>query len=257
MAKKNIPGQMSFTFDLSTDTRNYVVQSNDLILAKQSLKLNSARIIRGIIMQIQYDDDDFKTYHISCTKLQELTGIPRVHLYRDIRNIVKDIQDNGVSFAPKDNNKKAFVNLPWCDAVGYDDEIGLLIKINPLLKPYLLNLKTAYAQYQLEDILQIKSIYGLRLYELLLAKVNGSLATKNARKITIKIDDLKRSLNCENKYERISQFKEKVLNVAIRSIMEYVPIHISYKIVKDGHKSDEVEFTVQSLIYARYKTEKD
>ena len=36
--KKQIEGQLSFSFCL--DTRNYVVQANDLIGGKQSLKLN-------------------------------------------------------------------------------------------------------------------------------------------------------------------------------------------------------------------------
>ena len=64
MAKRNrsidqIDGQMCF--DLSTDRLQYVVQANRLIEGKQNLKLNSAKILRLLIMQIKPDDDDFKT----------------------------------------------------------------------------------------------------------------------------------------------------------------------------------------------------
>ncbi len=249
MSKKDIPGQMSFIIDLSTDARNYVVQSNDLVLAKQGLKLNSAKIIRTLIMQIKPDDDDLKTYGITITELSKLLNVSRSNLYRDIKNIVKDIEQNGVSFVPKDGQRQAFINMPWCDAIGYDDDLGLLVKINPLLKPYLLGLKDTYTQYQLFDILKMKSIYGVRLYEILTAKHHGSLYGHVPKTVKIKIADLRRAMSCEDKYERISSFKERVLDVACKSIEDSTYLHVTYEISKDGGKSDVVIFNIVSLLY--------
>ena len=85
MAKRNrsidqIDGQMCF--DLSTDPQQYVVQANRLIEGKQNLKLNSAKILRLLIMQIKPDDDDFKTYRIKIADLARLLRVTSQTLYR-------------------------------------------------------------------------------------------------------------------------------------------------------------------------------
>ena len=46
--------------------------------------------------------------------------------------------------------------------------VGLAVKMNPLLKPFLLGLQERYTQYQLENILAMKSVYAIRIYELLM-----------------------------------------------------------------------------------------
>lgn len=61
--KKRIDGQLSFNFSLNTG--NYVVQANDLVRGKQSLKLNSAKLIRAAIMQIVPEDKELKPYIIT------------------------------------------------------------------------------------------------------------------------------------------------------------------------------------------------
>ena len=66
MAKKKdyqLEGQLCF--DLNTNTEHYVVQSNELLEGKQNLKLNSAKIMRTLIMQIKPDDEELKSYLIT------------------------------------------------------------------------------------------------------------------------------------------------------------------------------------------------
>ena len=73
--KKQVEGQLSFNFSL--DTGNYVVQANDLIGGKQSLKLNSAKLVRAAIMQIIPEDEVLKPYIIT---IKELSEIGRAHV---------------------------------------------------------------------------------------------------------------------------------------------------------------------------------
>lgn len=251
MAKKNemIPGQL--VLDLSTDVTNYVVQGNELVTAKQSLKLNSAKVVRTLIMQIKPDDTDFKTYHITVDKLSKLLGVSKSNLYRDIQPIINDIEHNWVKFEPKDASKKAYIELPWFDVISYDDELGFLVKISPYLKPYLLNLKNRYTQYQLEDILKMKSVYAIRLYELLIEKAQDKINSPGGAKVTFSLEELRRSLNCENKFERFSQFREKVIDKAVMEICKCT----FYDVVRQfnsppGTKTyNAVTFHIQSYLY--------
>ena len=92
--RKQIEGQLSFNFSL--DTGNYVVQANDLIGGKQSLKLNSAKLIRAAIMQIVPEDEELKPYVITIKELSELLKVSESNLYRDIDDITDDIIKNPV-----------------------------------------------------------------------------------------------------------------------------------------------------------------
>ena len=76
MAKKKeleLEGQLCF--DMNTNSEHYVVQANELIEGKQNLKLNSAKIMRTLIMQIKPDDDELKSYVIGIPELSKLLNI--------------------------------------------------------------------------------------------------------------------------------------------------------------------------------------
>ena len=91
--KKQIEGQYELEL-FNYDSTNYVVQSNLLVMSKQTLKLNSSKIIRAAIMQVVKEDMDFKIYKISLKELADLLGIDTSNLYRCIMDIIKDIQNN-------------------------------------------------------------------------------------------------------------------------------------------------------------------
>lgn len=116
-------------------------------------------------MQIKPEDDDLKSYLISIPDLAKLLKISSANIYRDIDEITDDILKNHVAI--KDPIKGRFIKIQWVSACAYEKGIGLAIKINPLLKPFLLNLQDHYTQYQLEEVLAMKSVYAIRIYELL------------------------------------------------------------------------------------------
>ena len=59
---KNKEGQVYLP--ISTNEERYVAQANEFVEGRQNLKLNSAKIMRAIIMQINADDDDVNGYTI-------------------------------------------------------------------------------------------------------------------------------------------------------------------------------------------------
>lgn len=254
--KKNdivMDGQLCF--NLSTNTSNYVVQSNALVLAKQSLKLNSAKIMRVLIMQIQPHDDDFKTYQITITELAKLLGVARSNLYRDIDGITDELMKSQIVLRPSDydvsrKNEKRFVKLQWVDACGYDDELGLAIKINPILKPYLLNLKERYTQYPLEDILSMKSSYAIRIYELIQEEQIMKYLPRNGAYVELSIQDIRHACDCEDKYPLFANFRERVIDVAVREIGECTNYVVTYEpIKKNGSTYDTIRFHINMFYH--------
>lgn len=219
MAKRNkqIEGQMYFDFCL--DSRNYVVQSNELVGGKQALKLNSAKLIRSAIMQVVREDEELKPYVVTIKELSELIGVPASNLYRDIEEITDDIIKNPVYIRETRNGKtERFVKIPWVEWCEYKADAGVAIKLNERLKPFLLNLKEHYTQYSLQEVLVMKSVYAIRIYEILCAKVMHRAIPRDGVHVILPLDELRECCGCEDKYLTFGNLKKKVIDVAAREI---------------------------------------
>lgn len=238
--KMELDGQLCF--DLSTKTDQFVVQANELLEGKQNLKLNSAKIMRSLIMQIKPEDDDLKSYLISVPDLAKLLKISSANIYRDIDEITDDILKNHVAI--KDPIKGRFIKIQWVSACAYEKGIGLAIKINPLLKPFLLNLRNHYTQYQLEEVLAMKSVYAIRIYELLQKEKMVRVLPKNGIDLILTIQQIREACDCEDKYERFSQLKSRVIEVAIREIERTTNYEVNYEYIKKGKSIEALKFHI-------------
>ena len=240
--KKQIEGQMVFNFCM--DTTNYVVQSNALVGGKQALKLNSAKLIRSAIMQVVKEDEELKPYIITIHDLSELLHIPSSNIYRDIDEITNDIINNPVFLRMDSGKKTAWVKIPWVSRCEYHSDVGILIKLNDELKPYLVNLKEHYTQYVLENILAMKSIYGIRIFEILQEKIKERILPKGGRDIVLSVQEIRECCDCTEKYNKWSHFKDRVIDSAVKEIEKTTFYTLSYETIKSGRKVDSIKFHI-------------
>ncbi len=256
--KKNdfqIDGQL--TFDFCIEPSYQVVQANKLIGGKQMLKLNSAKIIRAAIMQIKPKDQEIKPYAVSITELAQLLGIPKNDLYRDVKGIAQDIFANPI-YIKNDDKTGEFFAIPWVQLCGYQPDVGFVIQLNSVLKPWLLNLKEHYTQYPLENILAMKSVYAIRIFELLQEKHIGKQIPLEGVNIEISVQEIRECCGLEaeidkkgnvvrpKKYEKFSHFRERVLDTAVNEInrIESSNYHVSYKCIKTGRTVTSILFNL-------------
>ena len=106
---------------------------------------------------------------------------------------------------------------------------------------YLLNLVEKggnYTQYELWNILSLKSRYSIRLYELF-----RSYAYQNKKEFEI---DRLRGLLCVENYELYHDFKRRILDKAIAEINQYTDLKVKFKPVNKGksHKVTSVIFYI-------------
>ena len=231
--KKQIEGQLSFDFCL--DTRNYVCQANSLVGGKQALKLNSAKLIRAAIMQVVRDDEELKPYIITISELAELLNVPKSNIYRDIDDITDDILNNPVYIREEVGKKVRWIKIPWVTRCEYNSDIGVAIKLNDELKPFLINLKDHYTQYTLDSILVMKSGYAIRIYELLQSEIMTRILPRAGTDIELSVETLKECCGCESKaYNTFSNFRNRVIDIAVKEINEKTLYTLSYDYVKKG-----------------------
>jgi plasmid replication initiation protein len=251
MAKKNqlVKGQVFFDFCL--DKSNYVVQSNDLVGGKQSLKLNSAKIIRSCIMQSVSEDTELKPYIITIPELANLLDIPQNNLYRDIIEITNDIMKNPVFVKDIQKDKIRWIAIPWVSFIEYNSSIGVCIQLNEKLKPYLLQLKANYTQYTLDEVLTMQSVYAIRIYELIQSRIKQKILPREGISVQFTLEELKEACGIENQqaYKTFANLRIKVLDVAKKEINEKTMYNMSYEYIKQSRKVVGINFIINNIYH--------
>lgn len=213
--------------------------ANDVLKGKQEMTLQEARIIRLVITQVAKDDTDLKTYTCNIQDLATFLGIADGNLYRDVQHICGNLVQRAV-WVGTGNPKNPWKVLPWLQLAEYDGAGTITLMLSEAMRPYVLELDKYFTQYQLENILQMSSFYGIRMYELL--KCNEY---KNGEYQEYSIDFLRQYFSCEKKYSVFKDFRRRVLEVAIREINNKSDLYIDYieyKITR--RKTTSIKFAV-------------
>lgn len=247
MANENTQIDGQLTFDFCLDATNYVCQANAILGGKQALKLNSAKLVRAAIMQIVREDTELKPYIITIPELSKLLNIPKNNLYRDAEDVVDDLIRNPLYIRQEQGKELRWVKIPWVSRCEYNSKFGLYIKLNDELKPFLLNLKQNYTQYQLEEILCMKSTYTIRLYELLQERILTKTLPKEGKNIVLSLQEIRECCGCESKaYTKFPNLKARVIEPAINEINNKTVYKISYTYVKKGRAVIGINFHINT-----------
>lgn len=191
--------------------------------------------INGVPFQLEYDFD-IRDYCKVCG-----INYDAGKNYADIKAALKHLSDRSmwVTFPEKPNEE---VLCRWLSKVRTNKKCGIAhIELDRDLVPYLYELKEKFTQYQLFNILAMKSAFSVRIYELL--KSYAYLKNK-----VFDINELKRLLMVDNikSYENFKDFRRKVLEVAEREINELTDINISYETIKKGKKVIKINFLIET-----------
>jgi len=111
------------------------------------------------------------------------------------------------------------------------------VKLDDLLKPYLLGLKKNFTQFEFMYTLAMKSKYGIRLYEIL-------RSYEFRHEIEFGVEELKAMLLDAAKYVAFKDFRVNVIDVAVNEINNLSDINVEYEAVKWGRSYSRIKFTI-------------
>lgn len=219
--------------------RSYkIVKANDLIQRSRfNLQMQEQKIILYLISKIKPEDIVLKEQIFQIRDFCKVCGLETDSgmTYNYIRQTLKDLRDKSVWVTLDDGSE---VILSWIDTVKLNKQSGeVSIKISEMIKPYLLQLKEHYTQYELLYTLAMKSRYSLRLYELL-----KSYEYQHSK--IFDIEELKKLLSADN-YTRFPDFKRKVLDIAMYEINNLSDLIIEYAIVKESRRFAKLQFSIK------------
>jgi len=219
-----------------------VRKSNALIQqARFSLTVQQQKIILYLISQIQPWDEDFKVYNLSALEFAKVCGLEFKggKDYAELKEQIKKIADKSMWLLLEDGDTESLIR--WIESPRIRRKSGTIqLRLNEDLKPYLLQLKERYTEYQLIYTLHFKSKYSIRLYELICSIHFHEL---EEYKRTFKLERLKQYLDCES-YKDYRDFRKRVLDNAVNEINRYSDKNITYEPITIGRKVVEIELTI-------------
>ena len=215
-----------------------IVKSNNLIEASYRLSTQEQRIILLVASMIKSEDEDFQEYYIEIKSFMDLIGVSGHSKYKEIKEITKKLRERTIII--KNLQEDTETQVGWVSSFKYYNKGGYVkVRLDPELKPYFLKLKERFTQYQLKNVIKLKSSYSIRIYELL----------KQYEKIKeryFELPELKKILGIRpGEYKLYGDFNRKILKRAKKELPEKTDLKFKYREKKNGRKVVGIYFFIK------------
>jgi len=215
--------------------KNLVVKANKLNESRYKLSVQEQRVVLTMISLIKPSDSDFMPYRFSIKEFMDITGVKGHGTYTELKKVTNTLMKKTFTITKPSGD----LQIGWVSSAEYFYQEGRLeLCFDPKLKPYLLALQSEFTRYQLKNIIRLKSLYSIRIYELL--KQYQSVGTRY-----FDLQDL-RSILCvsENKLKLYSNFRAKVIEKAKLDLIK-TDIIFTYEPVKSGRCVTGLKFFIK------------
>lgn len=207
-------------------------QRNDLLRGQQSLSLVQKRIFALAIQQIKRDDEKLKPYTIEIQDLVNAGGSRDV--FNQIEGELDSLMKKILLKKEKIEESKKPKTTRWAmitKAVHNPGDGTLTIRIHEEIKQMLIKLKEQgnFTPVPVAEMLACRSSYGQRMYELLYSQ-----RWKETGKWEVSVEDLRFSLDVEDKYKNFSGFRRRVLQKAQKDLQKHTNMRFDWEAESRG-----------------------
>ena len=219
--------------------KDLIVKDNSLINASYYLDLVEQRLILLAIIEARKETNSSELY-VHAESYANHFEVTKNTAYEALQTACKNLFDR--RFTYQRLSKKGVLETVvsrWVQTAIYAENGGYIaIKFSDDVMPLITKLEKHFTSYELEQVKDLTSIYAIRLYEMLV-QWRG-----NGKTPQIKLNELRNKLGIlEGEYERIANFKAKVLDFAIKQINEHTDITATYEQHKAGRIITGFTFT--------------
>ena len=221
-----------------------VVKDNALIQASYTLDLAEQRLILLAIIEARnksqgITQDTLLEIHASSYAKQ--FNINDKTAYTVVKDASKGLFDRYVTYHDKNpkNGKDRSFHCRWIDKTGIEPDSGIVyIRFTSDVIPLITRLESHFTSYVIDKVANLTSSYAIRLYEILISWREVGKTPK------YEINDLRSKLGVEPKqYQRMNNFKARVLELAIDQINEHTDITANYNQHKKGKVITAISFS--------------
>jgi plasmid replication initiation protein len=220
-----------------------VSKSNTLIEASYTLNLVAQRLIVLAIIKARNQGDLSKVggiHRITAIEYRAYFGCALPMAYESLQSACKSLYESEFVWLGKDEQGDPQKNTSrFVQRATYNEGKGFVeVMFGNDIIPLITRLSKEYTEYELIQIRNLNSVYALRVFEMLMQwKILGKTPL-------VTIEDLRSRLGIAgHQYKLMSNFKKRVLDLAINEINEHTDITASYKQHKQGKAITGFTFT--------------
>lgn len=212
-----------------------IIVSNQINEARFKMTKAEQKLFLYCVGIVDNKENNLSTsFEINIKDFITFLELKRKDFYSEMIQITRDMTSRVIEFFDENGD---LTQMSILSMVKYKKG-NVLVKVNQELAPFLIDLKSKFTRYSLQEILTFKSVYSIRLYQLL-----SQFNYKN--EITYTIERLKFLLNInETEYVRFNDFKKDVLERAYKEINQNSTISFSYQECKTGRKITSITFKI-------------
>ncbi len=216
----------------------FVVKSNSLVEARYRLSLQESQIILWLLTKIRPDDEDFKPHKMDITEFARMIGVEVDNQYSKLRLVTRNLMRRILDIYEPE--KQEWLQVSWLSSARYQKKQGaILLKFDPDLKPYLLQLKSHFTKIDITDTLKLKSVHAIRIFEILLQYIHVG-------EREINLDDLRAYCGIQKgSYKNYFDLKLKLVERAKTEINTKTEYEIDYQEVKESRKVVSLKWTIK------------
>ena len=217
-----------------------VVKKNRLNECMQNLTLSELRLMQLAIVDFRNKSefDEKAIVEIHANTYAETFNVSRQTAHEIILQAEKTLFQRQFTYI---NDEGKTVKSRWIGHVEYSDnsiKIGLSVPVIDAISR-IDGKETPFTRYHIEQTHTLTSRYSLRLYELVIQYLKiGKTPVFELKKFRFQLGLL------PTEYEKMSNFKKKVLDLAVNEISEKTNITVSYEQKKQGKVIVGFIFTV-------------
>lgn len=220
-----------------------VVKDNSMIGASYSLGVAEQRIIFLAIIEAREQDTLIKAgglLRISAQNYAKQFSVEKHTAYEAMKRGVDGLYEAefNYSYADKETGKLFHARSRFVQKIAYADELGCVeLVFAEDVVPLITRLEERYTEYELKQVSGLQSEYAIRLYELLIQwRSVGKVPAMTLQEFRSKVGVL------DGQYKEMSDFKKRVLTLALTQINEHTDIIADYDQVKTGRKVTGISF---------------
>jgi hypothetical protein len=198
---------------------DFVKQANAISRAAYTMPVMARRLIYFAMAQVRPEDKEFMDVVMQVGDVVRALGLTDgAENYAVIRDAGRTCAKWIIEIEQPDGGWEMFGWLSYAKLDAETDAITL--RLNDVLRPYILNLQEAYSILRIADIAKIQSRHALRWYELIMSR--RGQADKNGRWwVEYSIAEIRHLLKIgPNEYARTSSLRNKVIDYPLTEINE-------------------------------------
>lgn len=216
------------------DGSSIVTKANALIEASYNLTLNEQRIILACAAKLDGRKPMPRdaVFMLDVDEFAELFGTDPRNAYTEMEEAVTKLYERDI----RRIDGKVRKRLRWVYMAEYRKGEGKVrLGFSPEIAPYLTMLHRRFTSYRLEEIARLRSAYAIRLFEMLAQYVDTGV-------FVITVDEFKQRFGIEEKYDRFSNLKARVIQPAVDDLQAKTSLNIGWQGIKKGKSVVRLEF---------------